>query len=104
MTSHQPLRIAIIGYGTAGQSAALFLSRDGHHVEVFEQTRTLGPVGAGFLLQPVGCRPAGSRTCGRSSRGGPPRVGGGAVPFCNAGVARVSRLRAAAGRERALPR
>ncbi len=51
-----PLRIAIIGYGTAGQSAALFLSRDGHHVEVFEQTQTLGPVGAGFLLQPVGQR------------------------------------------------
>jgi 2-polyprenyl-6-methoxyphenol hydroxylase-like FAD-dependent oxidoreductase len=30
------------------------LSRDGHQVEVFEQAPRLGPVGAGFLLQPVG--------------------------------------------------
>lgn len=48
------LRVAIIGYGTGGQTTALLLSRDGHHVEVFERTATLGPVGAGFLLQPVG--------------------------------------------------
>lgn len=48
------LRIAVVGYGTGGQATALFLSRDGHDVEVFERTETLGPVGAGFLLQPVG--------------------------------------------------
>lgn len=48
------LRIAIIGYGSGGQAAAVLLSRDGHAVEVFEQAATLGPVGAGFLLQPVG--------------------------------------------------
>ncbi|GAB2505932.1 FAD-dependent oxidoreductase [Lysobacter humi (ex Lee et al. 2017)] len=47
-------RIAIVGYGTGGQAAAVLLSRDGHHVEVFERTPVLGPVGAGFLLQPVG--------------------------------------------------
>jgi 2-polyprenyl-6-methoxyphenol hydroxylase-like FAD-dependent oxidoreductase len=46
--------IAIIGYGTAGQAAALSLSRDGHRVEVFERAPELGPVGAGFLLQPTG--------------------------------------------------
>ncbi|MGY3266989.1 FAD-dependent oxidoreductase [Lysobacter sp. HA35] len=50
------LRVAVVGYGTAGQAVALFLSRDGHDVEVFERTKTLGPVGAGFLLQPVGQR------------------------------------------------
>ena len=50
----KPLRIAIVGYGTGGQTAALLLSRDGHHVEVFEQAPVLGPVGAGFLLQPTG--------------------------------------------------
>jgi 2-polyprenyl-6-methoxyphenol hydroxylase-like FAD-dependent oxidoreductase len=50
----QPLSIAIVGYGTAGQAAAILLSRDGHRVEVFEQAAELGPVGAGFLLQPVG--------------------------------------------------
>ena len=48
------LRIAVVGYGTGGQATALMLSRDGHHVEVFEQAPQLGPVGAGFLLQPVG--------------------------------------------------
>lgn len=48
------LRIAIVGYGTGGQASALLLSRDGHHVEVFERAPVLGPVGAGFLLQPVG--------------------------------------------------
>lgn len=50
------LRVAIVGYGTAGQATALLLSRDGHHIEVFEQAPVLGPVGAGFLLQPVGQR------------------------------------------------
>jgi len=49
-----PLHIAIVGYGTAGQAAAILLTRDGHHVDVFEQAAELGPVGAGFLLQPVG--------------------------------------------------
>lgn len=48
------MRIAIVGYGTGGQAAALMLSADGHEVEVFEQASTPGPVGAGFLLQPVG--------------------------------------------------
>ncbi|GAB1594967.1 FAD-dependent oxidoreductase [Lysobacter claricitrinus] len=48
------LRIAIVGYGTGGQAAAVLLSRDGHRVEVFERAPQLGPVGAGFLLQPVG--------------------------------------------------
>ncbi len=48
------LDIAIVGYGTAGQSLALLLSRDGHRVQVFEQVPRPGPVGAGFLLQPSG--------------------------------------------------
>lgn len=48
------LRVAIVGYGTGGQASALLLSRDGHDVEVFERAPVLGPVGAGFLLQPVG--------------------------------------------------
>jgi 2-polyprenyl-6-methoxyphenol hydroxylase-like FAD-dependent oxidoreductase len=48
------MRIAIVGYGTGGQAAAIFLSRDGHEVEVFERSDVLKPVGAGFLLQPTG--------------------------------------------------
>ncbi|MBN8480240.1 MAG: FAD-dependent monooxygenase [Xanthomonadales bacterium] len=47
-------RVAIVGYGTAGQACAILLSRDGWGVDVFEQSETTGPVGAGFLLQPVG--------------------------------------------------
>ncbi len=48
------MRIAIVGYGTAGQSAALLLARDGHQLDVFERAPALGPVGAGLLLQPTG--------------------------------------------------
>jgi 2-polyprenyl-6-methoxyphenol hydroxylase-like FAD-dependent oxidoreductase len=47
-------RIAIVGYGSAGQACAVLLSRDGHRVEVFERVPSPGPVGAGFLLQPTG--------------------------------------------------
>jgi len=52
----QRLRVAIVGYGSGGQATALLLSADGHRVEVFERAEALGPVGAGFLLQPVGQR------------------------------------------------
>ncbi|HET8899443.1 MAG TPA: NAD(P)/FAD-dependent oxidoreductase [Rhodanobacteraceae bacterium] len=48
------MRIAIVGYGTGGQASAVLLSADGHQVEVFERASALGPVGAGFLLQPTG--------------------------------------------------
>ncbi|HJT97910.1 MAG TPA: NAD(P)/FAD-dependent oxidoreductase, partial [Rhodanobacteraceae bacterium] len=48
------MHIAIVGYGTAGQAAAIFLARDGHRVELFEKSDVLKPVGAGFLLQPTG--------------------------------------------------
>ncbi len=48
------MRIAIVGYGTGGQASALMLSADGHAVDVFERAPAPGPVGAGFLLQPVG--------------------------------------------------
>ncbi|MFT4178040.1 MAG: NAD(P)/FAD-dependent oxidoreductase [Thermomonas sp.] len=48
------LRVAIVGYGSGGQAAALALARDGHEVEVFERVPNPGPVGAGFLLQPTG--------------------------------------------------
>jgi 2-polyprenyl-6-methoxyphenol hydroxylase-like FAD-dependent oxidoreductase len=48
------MRVAITGYGTAGQAAAIFLARAGHDVEIFERSPELRPVGAGFLLQPTG--------------------------------------------------
>lgn len=53
-SSRALLRIAIVGYGTAGQACAALLARDGHTVDVFEQAPVLGPAGAGLLLQPTG--------------------------------------------------
>jgi 2-polyprenyl-6-methoxyphenol hydroxylase-like FAD-dependent oxidoreductase len=52
--SGQPLSVAVIGCGSAGPAAALFLARLGHRVEIVERAQALGPVGAGFLLQPTG--------------------------------------------------
>ena len=46
--------VAIVGYGTGGQAAALALARRGHQVEIFERVPNPGPVGAGFRLQPTG--------------------------------------------------
>ncbi|MDJ0848640.1 MAG: NAD(P)/FAD-dependent oxidoreductase [Myxococcota bacterium] len=50
----RPLRVGIVGCGSAGPAAALLLARAGHEVRIFEQTRALEPVGTGFLLQPTG--------------------------------------------------
>lgn len=46
--------IAVIGAGTAGLAAAIFLARQGHHITLIEQAPALTPVGAGILLQPSG--------------------------------------------------
>ncbi|WP_240151382.1 FAD-dependent oxidoreductase [Luteibacter jiangsuensis] len=48
------MKVALVGYGTAGQATAILLSAQGHDVTVFERSSILGPVGAGFLLQPTG--------------------------------------------------
>jgi 2-polyprenyl-6-methoxyphenol hydroxylase-like FAD-dependent oxidoreductase len=48
------LRIAVVGYGVAGQASCLLLGARGHALTVFEQAAAPGPVGAGFLLQPTG--------------------------------------------------
>ncbi len=53
MTS-PPLRVAIIGCGTAGPAAATLLARQGHEVVLFERAPECRAVGAGFLLQPSG--------------------------------------------------
>ncbi|MCB9597448.1 MAG: FAD-dependent monooxygenase [Sandaracinaceae bacterium] len=51
-----PLDVAVIGCGTAGAAAALFLARAGHRVTVFEAVEDPGPVGAGIMVQPTGMR------------------------------------------------
>lgn len=48
------LRVGVVGQGTAGTAAALFLSRAGHDVHVVERVEHPGPVGAGIILQPTG--------------------------------------------------
>jgi 2-polyprenyl-6-methoxyphenol hydroxylase-like FAD-dependent oxidoreductase len=47
-------RIAIVGSGTAGPAAAIFLARAGHEVVLYERAPKELPVGAGFMLQPTG--------------------------------------------------
>lgn len=48
------LDIAVVGCGPAGMAAALFLSRAGHRVRLFERFATPRPLGSGLLLQPTG--------------------------------------------------
>ena len=50
----RPLDVGIIGCGTAGAAAAVFLARAGHKVTVYERVPTPKPVGAGITIQPVG--------------------------------------------------
>jgi salicylate hydroxylase len=50
------LRVAIIGGGLGGLSAALALCAQGLHAQVYEQAHQLGEVGAGITLYPNGLR------------------------------------------------
>jgi 2-polyprenyl-6-methoxyphenol hydroxylase-like FAD-dependent oxidoreductase len=50
----ESIDVGIIGCGTAGAAAALFLARAGHRVTVYERVPEPGPVGAGVMLQPTG--------------------------------------------------
>jgi 2-polyprenyl-6-methoxyphenol hydroxylase-like FAD-dependent oxidoreductase len=50
----EPLHIAICGFGVAGGALSTLLARAGHRVTLLERAPQVGPVGAGFLLQPAG--------------------------------------------------
>jgi 2-polyprenyl-6-methoxyphenol hydroxylase-like FAD-dependent oxidoreductase len=50
----RPLDVGIIGCGTAGSAAALFLASAGHRVTVYERVPSPRPVGAGITIQPTG--------------------------------------------------
>ena len=54
LSMKQTYRIGIVGFGIAGGLSAYLLSKAGHDVTLMEQTETLGPSGAGVLLQPSG--------------------------------------------------
>ena len=48
------LKIAIIGAGTAGLASALFLSKQNHKIDLYEEFPNPESIGAGLLLQPQG--------------------------------------------------
>ena len=48
------LDVAVVGAGTAGVAAALFLARAGHRVTVCERVPQPSAIGAGIVLQPSG--------------------------------------------------
>lgn len=48
------LDVGVIGCGTAGAAAALFLRKAGHRVTVYERVPEPKAVGAGIMLQPTG--------------------------------------------------
>ncbi|WP_066266587.1 FAD-dependent monooxygenase [Hydrogenophaga palleronii] len=50
------MRIAVIGAGIGGLTAAIALLKRGFEVEVFEQARELGEIGAGVQISPNGVR------------------------------------------------
>jgi 2-polyprenyl-6-methoxyphenol hydroxylase-like FAD-dependent oxidoreductase len=50
----RPLRIGIVGAGTAGAASAILLARAGHEVTVLECVADPMPIGAGITLQPTG--------------------------------------------------
>ena len=56
MTSTERLRVAIVGGGIGGLSAANALRRRGLEVTVFEQAKVLGEVGAGVFIYPNSLR------------------------------------------------
>jgi 2-polyprenyl-6-methoxyphenol hydroxylase-like FAD-dependent oxidoreductase len=52
----RPSNVAVVGFGIGGSAVASLLADQGHAVTLFERTSTLGPVGAGLILQPSGQR------------------------------------------------
>jgi 2-polyprenyl-6-methoxyphenol hydroxylase-like FAD-dependent oxidoreductase len=52
--TRRALDVGIVGCGTAGAAASVFLARAGHRVTLFERVDDPRPIGAGIVLQPTG--------------------------------------------------
>ena len=48
----QPLSIAVVGAGIGGLAVAALLNRAGYDVQMYEQARRFGRVGAGIQMTP----------------------------------------------------
>ena len=46
------MRVAVVGAGLGGLTAAGFLQRAGYAVKVYEQAPTFSRIGAGIILSP----------------------------------------------------
>lgn len=52
----KPLKVAIVGGGIGGLTAAIAMQRDGHDVHIFEKATALEAIGAGIHVSPNGVR------------------------------------------------
>jgi 2-polyprenyl-6-methoxyphenol hydroxylase-like FAD-dependent oxidoreductase len=52
MAYERGLNIVIVGGGLAGLAAAISLRQNGHHVEIFEQSRFANEIGAAIHMTP----------------------------------------------------
>lgn len=51
----RPLRVAVVGAGVGGLTAAIALRARGFEVEVYDQVRELSEIGAGSRWAATGC-------------------------------------------------
>ncbi|KAH7925392.1 FAD/NAD(P)-binding domain-containing protein [Leucogyrophana mollusca] len=63
MANPRPLKIAIVGGGLGGLTAAISLRRQGHNIEVFESAATFTEIGAAIGLPPNAVRILDSLGC-----------------------------------------
>ena len=52
MQEEEPLRIAVIGAGIGGLTAALFLQKQGHQISIYEASSKIANQGAGIVVSP----------------------------------------------------
>ncbi|MGH3366826.1 MAG: FAD-dependent oxidoreductase [Nocardioidaceae bacterium] len=87
MTGPRPLRVAVLGGGIGGLSAALALHQRGFEVAVYEQAPALGEIGAGVFLTPNSIRQLQRLGVGSAVEEYGARIGAGSQYFRHDGTA-----------------